>query len=181
MLAVCSAGTDGHNAAADIFRPGEFFIGCNYWGSKDGVHMWNAGRWDPAEIEKDIAALAESGVEVLRIFPTWPDFQPIVRNFKFQRFGAEYLNELTDMPVYDPLWLEPGAVERLKFFCDTAQRHGVKLMVSLVTGWMSGRLFTPRVVENRNLLTDPEAIMWKFAGTGPKKCAKNAPLLRYYS
>ena len=41
----------------DIFRPGEFFIGCNYWGSKDGVHMWNAGRWDPAEIEKDIAAL----------------------------------------------------------------------------------------------------------------------------
>ena len=70
MLAVCSAGTDGHNAAADIFRPGEFFIGCNYWGSKDGVRMWNAGRWDPAEIEKDIAALAESGVEVLRIAAT---------------------------------------------------------------------------------------------------------------
>lgn len=145
----------------DIFRPGEFFIGCNYWGSKNGVHMWNAGRWDPAEIEKDIAALAESGVEVLRIFPTWPDFQPIVRNFKFQRHGAEYLNELTDTPVHDPLWLEPGAVERLKFFCDTAQKHGVKLMVSLVTGWMSGRLFTPRVVENCNLLTDPEAIMWE--------------------
>lgn len=148
-------------AHKDIFRQGEFFVGCNYWGSKDGVHMWNAGRWNPAEIEKDVAALAESGVEVLRIFPTWSDFQPITRNLWWRGTPREYLAETTDHAVYDPLWLDPDAMARFRFFCDTARKHNVKLMVSLVTGWMSGRLFFPRVLEGKNLITDPEALMWE--------------------
>ncbi len=148
-------------AVDDIFRPGEFFVGCNYWGAKAGIHMWNARHWDAAEIERDLAALARTGVEVIRVFPTWSDFQPLVRNKRIRGEKGEFLNELTDLPVHDPLWLEPGAVERLKFFCDTARKHNIKIMLSLVTGWMSGRLFMPRIVENLNLITDSEAIMWE--------------------
>ncbi len=163
ILAIVAVGVSSlvAGAAEDIFRPGEFFVGVNYWGSKGGVHMWNARYWDAAEIERDLAALAKTGVEVMRVFPTWPDFQPIVQDKRWQGRKTEYLNELTDLPVHDPLWLEPGAVERLKFFCDTAQKNNIKLMVSLVTGWMSGRLFMPRVVENLNLISDAEALMWE--------------------
>ncbi len=121
-------------AVDDIFRPGEFFVGCNYWGAKAGIHMWNARHWDAAEIERDLAALARTGVEVIRVFPTWSDFQPLVRNKRIRGEKGEFLNELTDLPVHDPLWLEPGAVERLKFFCDTARKHNIKIMLSLVTG-----------------------------------------------
>ena len=37
----------------------------------------------------------------------------------------------------------------------------MKLIVGLVTGWMSGRWFVPPAIEGRNVLTDPMAIMWQ--------------------
>ncbi|MBQ3343691.1 MAG: hypothetical protein IJG84_17450 [Kiritimatiellae bacterium] len=146
-------------AADDIFRPGEFFIGCNFWGSKAGVHMWRQQDWDAWEIEKDIAAVAASGVEVMRVFPTWSEFQPIVRNIGCSGKRLEYLVEGKETPVYDPYWLDGKAVERFRFFCDAAHRHKIKLMVAVLTGWMSGRLFFPRAVEGMDLLTDNEALM----------------------
>ena len=146
-------------AGEDIFRPGEFFIGCNFWGSKAGVHMWRQQDWDAGEIEKDIAAVAASGVEVMRVFPTWSEFQPIVRNIGCSGKRLEYLVEGKETPVYDPYWLDGKAVERFRFFCDAAHRHKIKLMVAVLTGWMSGRLFFPRAVEGMDLLTDNEALM----------------------
>ena len=161
LLAIASIGVLALSAAEDIFRPGEFFVGCNYWGSKAGVHMWRAQDWSEKEIEKDLAALSAVGVEVMRVFPTWSEFQPIVRNMVGNGTPHECLEEATDRPVYDPLWLDPGAMARFRFFCDTAQRNNIKLMVSLVTGWMSGRLFFPRAFEGKDLLTDPDALMWQ--------------------
>ena len=35
-------------------------------------------RWDAKEVEKDFAALKEHGLTLLRVFPNWRDFQPIV-------------------------------------------------------------------------------------------------------
>lgn len=160
-LAVLSSGSLPARGLEDIFRPGEFFIGCNYWGSQAGVHMWRTQDWDEREIEKDISALSAIGVEVMRVFPTWSEFQPLVQNKFCAGIPGGYLIEGRDCPVYDPLWIEPGALERFRRFCDIVERHHMKLMVSLVTGWMSGRLFTPRMVEGRNLIVDPEAIMWE--------------------
>lgn len=152
--AVCFAG----GITEKSFEPGTIKVGCNYWGSKAGVHMWRAQDWDEKEIEKDLAALASNGVEVLRIFPTWSEFQPLQRNWRYQAMPGEYLEETTDKPVYDPHWIEPGALSRLRFFCDTAKKNNIKLVVSMVTGWMSGRLFVPRAVDGLNLITDPEAL-----------------------
>ena len=144
---------------SDFFQPGSFFIGCNYWGSQHGIRMWRADLWNAEEVEKDVAALAAAGVEVMRVFPTWSEFQPLAHNFGGSCSLRCYVSEIDDKPVYDPLWIEEGAMGRFKFFCDTAQKHGIKLMVSLVTGWMSGRMFLPRALEGRDLLNDPEALM----------------------
>ena len=140
---------------------GKMLMGVNFWGSKAGVRMWRADEWDEASIEKDIAALAATGVELMRVFPTWSEFQPIRQEKKFQGAPALILRDGTDEDIYDPLWLDPGAVARFEKFCEIAERHNVRLMVSIVTGWMSGTLFVPRIVENRNLITDPEAVMWE--------------------
>ena len=121
--------------------------------------MWKADLWNAEEVEKDVAALAAIGVEVMRVFPTWSEFQPLGHKLGGRGSLRCYVSEIDDKPIYDPLWIEEGAMGRFKFFCDTAQKHGIKLMVSLVTGWMSGRLFLPRALEGRDLLNDPEALM----------------------
>ena len=150
-------------AAAEVTFPveGKMLLGVNFWGSKSGIRMWRSDEWDEASIEKDIAALAATGVEMMRVFPTWSEFQPIRQEKKFQGAPALILRDGTDEEIYDPLWLDPGAVARFEKFCEIAERHNVRLMVSIVTGWMSGTLFAPRIVENRNLITDPEAVMWE--------------------
>ncbi len=162
MLSVAAVYACGAFAAEGKFPvEEEMLVGVNYWGSKAGVHMWRADEWDEAAIEKDIAALAATGVELMRVFPTWSEFQPLVRERKYQSAPALVLREGSEEEIFDPLWLDPGAVARFEKFCEIAERHNVKLMVSLVTGWMSGRLFAPRIVENLNPITDPEAVMWE--------------------
>ena len=154
LAASCALG------AEDIFRPGEFFVGCNYWGSQAGVHMWRAQDWNPQEIEKDLAALKAAGVEVMRVFPTWSEFQPIAHNYRGSGSPGHFIMEGSETWVKGA-GIDPEAMKRFRFFCDTAERNGIRLMVSLVTGWMSGRLFFPRALEGKNLLTDPEALMWQ--------------------
>ena len=60
-----------------LFAKGEFLTGCNYWASDSGMLMWR--RWNPATVERDVAELAQNGVSVMRVFPLWPDFQPLTR------------------------------------------------------------------------------------------------------
>ena len=162
MLSVAAVYACGAFAADGKFPvEGQMFVGVNYWGSKSGVHMWRADEWDEVTIEKDVASLAAVGVEVMRVFPTWSEFQPLARERKYQGVPCLVMREGSDEEIFDPLWLDPGAVARFEKFCEIAERHNVKLMVSLVTGWMSGRLFVPRIVENLNPITDPEAVMWE--------------------
>ena len=53
-------------------------------------------------------------------------------------------------------------LERFERFCDLAEQHHLKLIVGLLTGWMSGRLFVPEMLQDRNTLTDPMAIKWEI-------------------
>ena len=147
--------------ADDIFRPGEFFVGCNYWGSQAGVHMWRATDWDTEEIRKDLDALKAAGVEVLRVFPTWSEFQPVAEYRRWRGEPRGYILEPSDAPLATVEGLDADALARFRLFCDEAGKRDIKLMVSVVTGWMSGRLFFPRVLEGKNLLTDPDALMWE--------------------
>ena len=53
------------------------------------------------------------------------------------------------------------AMARFQSFADLAEKHKLSLLVGLITGWMSGRLFVPPAFERVNVLTDPIALKWQ--------------------
>ena len=144
-------------------RSGTFTLGCNYWASHAGTRMWRD--WRPAVVERDLAALAAAGLTTLRVFPLWSDFQPVTA---VRGFGGvlEDLRMTTPEQGEQPLPDTPAGqagvdepmLERFAEFCVIAQRHGLHLIVGLITGWMSGRVFCPPVLEGRALHTDPLAL-----------------------
>jgi hypothetical protein len=143
---------------------GSLEIGCNYWASHAGTNMWR--RWDPTVVEADFALLARRGFRLLRVFPLWPDFQPIIslrggrgriRGFAVQPVGSD---------IEEPLQsgadgLDPAMLRRLSDLADLAARNGTRLIVALITGWMSGRLHVPPALENRNPIADADAVQWQ--------------------
>lgn len=144
-----------------LTRPGKFIIGCNYWASHAGTQMWSDWRADV--VEHDLQQLSAAGQQVLRVFPLWPDFQPIT----LLRGGAGAPREIRmgEQPLADDETGRAGmsetALQRFGVFADLAHQRGLKLVVGLLTGWMSGRLFVPPALEGLNVLTDPLAIQWE--------------------
>jgi hypothetical protein len=123
--------------------------------------MWTD--WQPAQMDLDLKRLADAGVEVIRVFPLWPDFQPIhslytgVGIHAGYRFGEERL-------PYDEAGRAGMSLEmmaRFQEFTEIASKHNIKLIVGLITGWMSGRLFAPPALLGKNMLTDPDSIRWQ--------------------
>ena len=142
----------------NVFSDGEtFYTGCNYWASNAGMYMWR--RWEPKTVEKDIAELSKNGVNIMRVFPLWPDFQPLTR-----LLGGGGSNRgvcQADRPIANAAGVDEEMMRRFRFMCDVAAKHDVKLVVGLITGWMSGRLFVPPAFEAKNVLTDPEVVTWQ--------------------
>ena len=136
-----------------------FAIGVNYWDSKSGTDMWR--NWSPETVEADLAALEAVGVRVLRVFPNWRDFQPIRKQYQWRNQFRCYVfgEDETPMPP-DSDGLDPRMIDRFRELAACAERHGMKLLVSLVTGWMSGRMFLPPALEGKNAISDPEVLMW---------------------
>ncbi len=145
-----------------IFAPEEpFFVGCNYWAGHAGTAMWR--HWDAAQVESDFKRLSAGGIGVLRVFPLWPDFQPLRRHtgygqgFVEMRFGE---NPLPDTPA-GRAGVDPVMVERFRTLAELAAQYGLKLIVGLVTGWMSGRMHVPEAFDGGNVITDPTAVKWQ--------------------
>lgn len=145
-----------------LTQPGGFVVGCNYWASHAGSDTWRD--WQPEVIRADLRQLAEGGLQVLRVFPLWPDFQPIT----LLRGGGGAPREirLGEQPLPDSETGRAGVseimLERFQFFADEAERNGLKLVVGLLTGWMSGRLYVPPALEGLNVLSDPLAMSWEI-------------------
>ena len=137
----------------------KFLIGCNYWDSVSGTDMWK--NWNPVEIEKDLDALQKIGVKCLRVFPMWRDFQPVKKLYSCTGSLGEYvLGEKEEDICSNPYALDYEMIDRFKTFAKMAEDRGMTLVVAIVTGWMSGRLFVPQAIEGKNLISDPEALMW---------------------
>lgn len=151
-----------------LLQSGTFSVGCNYWASYAGTHMWRDFR--PEIIEKDFKQLSENGIKVLRVFPLWPDFQPIYQIYSGG--GAKkYIAFKDEQPLPSS---GPGSngmsEEQLRHFevlADLAQKYNLKLIVGLISGWMSGQLYVPPALEGRDILTDAESLTWqqKFVTT----------------
>lgn len=137
-------------------------MGCNYWASHAGTDMWN--KWDESVIDDDFRRLSHSGIRLLRIFPLWSDFQPLKMLFggggseREIRFEGDELLPFTEE---GRAGIDPVMAERFGILCSAAEKYGISLIVALVTGWMSGRLYVPRLFERVNVLTDPRAIKWE--------------------
>ena len=139
---------------------GTFVVGCNYWSSHAGTAMWKDWRRDV--VADDLRKLAEAGVQVLRVFPLWPDFQPLTQ-LGTGSGPVEFRHGEDPLPdtLAGQAGMSDAMLERFGEFADLAAQHGLKLIVGLITGWMSGRLFVPPALEGRNVLTDPVAVLWE--------------------
>lgn len=136
---------------------GEFTVGCNYWASHAGTRMWSDWREDV--VDEDLRKLSAAGLRTLRVFPLWPDFQPLTV-MAFNPVYAHGERQLTEEEI-----LHGGVSEemmaRFARFLDLAEKHNLGLIVGLVTGWMSGRLFAPQPFLQTNVITDATAVQWQ--------------------
>ena len=144
-------------ASDSPFSVETFEVGCNYWARHAGVYMWR--NWDARQVEKDLDLLAAHGMTVLRVFPLWPDFQPLTAEYG----GCGVFRGYTQNggPIKNYAAVDDAMIDRFRYLCDVAEKRGIKLVVGLVTGWMSGRLFVPPALEGKNVLVDPNAIAWQ--------------------
>lgn len=141
-----------------LMKNTEFIIGCNYWASNAGTEMWK--NYDEKVIRKDLQTLAEYGVKYLRVFPIWRDFQPVIPVMRACATLDEYRLE-GDIKSTNPYYLDEEMLRRFSSFCDICEEFGMKLIVGLITGWMSGRTFVPPALFNKDLYTDATALLFE--------------------
>ncbi|MBQ9967348.1 MAG: cellulase family glycosylhydrolase [Oscillospiraceae bacterium] len=129
-------------------------IGCNYWASHAGPEMW--ADWNEEVVRKDLGKLAEQSLDTLRVFPNWRDFQPLTphRGQKGSKLG--YIEKKQNSYYLDEMMLT-----RFGIFLDLCHAQGLRCIVGLLTGWMSGRLFAPTALLDKNLFTDPTALLFQ--------------------
>jgi hypothetical protein len=104
-------------------------VGVNYWPASCGVEMWQD--WPSVEIQHDLDVLVDLGLNAVRFFLRWQDFEP-----------------------------QPGTREtmmyvRLAHFLGWCAERGLYAQPSLFVGWMSGGTFWPEWKAGRNLFADP--------------------------
>ncbi len=98
-------------------RTDAFSVGVNYWPARTAMRWWT--EFDAAEVADDFARISEAGLDSLRIFLTWEDFQPA------------------------PEVVSNEMLSRLVVVADLASDLGLRLMPTLFTGHMSGVNWIP--------------------------------------
>jgi endo-1,4-beta-mannosidase len=94
-----------------------FSLGINYWPRRSAMAMWQ--RFDPGEIREDFARIAGLGLDVVRFFLRWSDFQP------------------------QPDAIDRSLLARLEALADIAAEAGLRAMPTLFCGHMSGVNWLP--------------------------------------
>ena len=137
----------GGGAGGATFVP----AGVNYWPASCGVEMWPAWPW--AEIEHDLDVLRDVGLNTIRFFLRWQDFEPT---------PGEY---------------DAGMFDRLGALLLACAARGIVAHPSLFVGWMSGGIFWPEWVEGRNVFADPLVIdrAVAFARAASRVIAEHKP------
>ncbi|MCA9887067.1 MAG: cellulase family glycosylhydrolase [Anaerolineae bacterium] len=95
-----------------------FILGVNYWPRRKAMYWWS--NFEADEVREEFDVIASIGMNVVRLFLLWDDWQP----------------ESTSV-----------SSERLRDFgtvCDIAAERGLKLDVTFFTGHMSGPNWSPR-------------------------------------
>lgn len=117
-----------------------FPLGVNYWPASTGVDMWQV--WPESEIRRDLDLVRDLGLNCVRFFLRWPDFEPELGKY----------NEL----MFDRLG---------RFLCWCGER-GILAHPSLFVGFMSGGCFWPKGKNDRSLVEDPGMVGHSAAYAG---------------
>jgi endo-1,4-beta-mannosidase len=97
--------------------------------------MWAAPSY--SSIDEDFAAIAELGVDHVRLFPLWPLLQP------------------------NAGWIDPKAVDRVLDVVELAKTHGLDAEVDVLQGHLSSFDFLPSWVSTwheANIFTEPRVV-----------------------
>ncbi len=148
-----------------IFPKGTLTLGVNYWASHAATRMWS--EWDASVVKKDMHHLAEMGCKVLRVFPLWSDFQPVMvlrancYPGGFPR-GYAFVGE-RPLPHTEAgrAGVDETMMERFETLCDLAWAQGMRLIVPLLNGHMTFRIYNPPAVDGYDHFRDPESLMWQ--------------------
>jgi endo-1,4-beta-mannosidase len=95
-----------------------FVLGVNYWPRRKAMYWWSD--FDRVEVEDEFDLIASLGLNVVRLFLLWDDWQP------------------------DPRFVEPSRLDDFATVCETAADRGLGLDVTFFTGHMSGPNWAPR-------------------------------------
>lgn len=104
-------------------------FGVNYTPSQNWWYCWLD--WDRRSIQADLQAVAQLGMDHIRIQCLWPYFQPEANH------------------------LSAAALGRLEELLDIAGDCGLDVQVTVLNGWLSGFIFRPSWQRDRNMFTDP--------------------------
>ncbi|WP_433654911.1 beta-galactosidase trimerization domain-containing protein [Nocardia sp. CA-128927] len=117
-----------------LFRAGQPFLalGVDYHPSAAGCRIWID--WDLGAIAKDFTRIAESGLNTVRFFVFWRDFEP------------------------EPGCVEPDMLDRLQAVVAAAAATGLACVVSLFTIWMNGQRLDLPWRQGRSLWRDSEML-----------------------
>lgn len=100
---------------------GQHRFGVNYTPTRNWYYSWND--FEPAAIARDFDAIAGLGMDHIRLMTLWPAFHP------------------------NPDWVSPAHLERLATVMELAGQRGLDVLVTLLTGWLSGYAFRPAYVK----------------------------------
>ena len=94
-----------------------FELGVNYWPARSAMFMWE--RFDLGEIREDLAHIHALGLQVVRFFIMWDDFQP------------------------QPDRMEPAMLRKFDAMLDAIADANLRAMPTFFTGHMSGVNYLP--------------------------------------
>lgn len=118
--------------ADGYFRQDGFRIfpaGVNYWPASSGLRMW--AQWDADEVAGDLDLVRRLGLNTVRFFLRWQDFEPVAGRYDEVQFV------------------------RLDWMLAECAARGLYAQPSLFVGWMSGGIFWPEWKKDRNVFSDP--------------------------
>ncbi len=101
-----------HNSVSDLF-----LLGANYWPARSAMYWWKD--FDKTALADDFERMAETGLQVVRIFLLWEDFQP-----QAGRVSVPCLDHLVDV-------------------AEQAQARGLRILPTFFTGHMCGLNWLP--------------------------------------
>ncbi len=96
----------------------DFTLGVNYWPRRKAMYWWD--NFDAGEVREELAVIKEIGLNVVRLFLLWDDFQP------------------------EPTSVSQDALKNLVTVADIAAENRLGIDMTFFTGHMSGPNWSPR-------------------------------------